>query len=121
MPSRLPPDFDPHWYAVTYRDVSLSGLSPSEHYRRFGILLGRPAKGEVKPEPVKPAADAEPSAEAAIPPAPEMPPPIAPSQSTAPAKIKASAPPLMPKTTKKAPSIIDRPAGFDPLAGVPKP
>lgn len=33
--------FDAEWYLRTYPDVALSGLSPAEHYRRFGRLLGR--------------------------------------------------------------------------------
>lgn len=34
-------DFDPEWYYATYQDVALSGLSPEEHYRKYGIKLGR--------------------------------------------------------------------------------
>lgn len=33
--------FDADWYVRTYPDVSSSGLSPAEHYLRFGIPLGR--------------------------------------------------------------------------------
>ncbi|RQR79282.1 MULTISPECIES: glycosyltransferase family 2 protein [unclassified Burkholderia] len=32
---------DPAWYAQEYADVALSGLSPIEHYRRYGLLLNR--------------------------------------------------------------------------------
>lgn len=32
---------DPEWYAQEYPDVGLSGLSPIDHFRRYGILLGR--------------------------------------------------------------------------------
>ena len=45
MPGKLPPDFDPNWYAASYRDVALSGLSPSQHYLRFGRMLGRKVNG----------------------------------------------------------------------------
>ena len=33
--------FDADWYLATYPDVALSGLSAQEHYRKFGIILGR--------------------------------------------------------------------------------
>ncbi|WP_234744991.1 glycosyltransferase family 2 protein [Burkholderia sp. WTPI3] len=33
--------FDPIWYSREYADVSLSGLSPIEHFRRYGLLLNR--------------------------------------------------------------------------------
>lgn len=33
--------FDPTWYSREYRDVLLSGLSPVEHFRRYGLLLNR--------------------------------------------------------------------------------
>lgn len=33
--------FDPVWYAQTYADVMLSGMSPSEHFVRVGLLLNR--------------------------------------------------------------------------------
>lgn len=35
------PFFDPDWYLRTYPDVAVSGLSPAEHYLRFGQMLGR--------------------------------------------------------------------------------
>ncbi|MBU9478465.1 glycosyltransferase family 2 protein [Burkholderia multivorans] len=33
--------FDPVWYSREYGDVPLSGLSPTEHFRRYGMLLNR--------------------------------------------------------------------------------
>lgn len=33
--------FDPVWYAQTYTDVKLSGMSPAEHFVRVGLLLNR--------------------------------------------------------------------------------
>ncbi|KWF11271.1 glycosyltransferase family 2 protein [Burkholderia pseudomultivorans] len=32
---------DPIWYSSEYADVSLSGLAPTEHFRRYGLLLNR--------------------------------------------------------------------------------
>ncbi len=40
---------DEEWYAREYPDVALSGLSPAEHYRKYGILFGRSAR----PSPVE--------------------------------------------------------------------
>jgi len=34
--------FDPQWYAATYPDVRMSGLSPGEHFLRIGRRIGRP-------------------------------------------------------------------------------
>lgn len=118
MPSRLPPDFDPDWYAATYRDVGMSGLSPREHYLRFGILLGRPAKGQVEPESVKPAP--KPVAEPESPPPAPARPPLEPAPSPPRPEVRqaSAAPKLKQKKTSK---IIARPEGFDALAAVPKP
>ena len=33
--------FDADWYLAAYPDVALSGLSPQEHYRKFGLIMGR--------------------------------------------------------------------------------
>jgi len=33
--------FDEQWYLQTYQDVSQTGLSPREHFKRYGSLLGR--------------------------------------------------------------------------------
>ncbi|HHJ4385128.1 TPA: glycosyltransferase [Citrobacter freundii] len=33
--------FNEEWYKNTYEDVLLSGLTPIEHFKRYGILLGR--------------------------------------------------------------------------------
>lgn len=33
--------FNEEWYSNTYEDVVLSGLTPKEHFKRYGILLGR--------------------------------------------------------------------------------
>lgn len=105
----IPPDFDPDWYAATYRDVALTGLDPREHYRRFGSLLGRPAKAA-------PQSDRQQA-------------PITP-----PLTVTAPAPPLVelsavlpvtkPEPTAQSPAaspIIDRPTGFDPSSVLPKP
>ncbi|CUH89896.1 Spore coat polysaccharide biosynthesis protein SpsA [Phaeobacter sp. CECT 5382] len=35
------PLFDPNWYSRTYPDVALTGMSPTEHFLRFGAMLGR--------------------------------------------------------------------------------
>ncbi|WP_261525929.1 glycosyltransferase family 2 protein [Burkholderia multivorans] len=35
------PDFDPILYSSTYADVAASGLTPVEHFNRFGFALGR--------------------------------------------------------------------------------
>ena len=35
--------FDADWYLAAYPDVALSGLSPQEHYRKFGLIMGRAA------------------------------------------------------------------------------
>lgn len=35
------PEMDSHWYRQQYPDVSMLGISPAEHYLRFGALLGR--------------------------------------------------------------------------------
>ncbi|MCA8091455.1 glycosyltransferase [Burkholderia anthina] len=40
---------DEEWYAREYPDVALSGLTPAEHYRKYGILFGRPAR----PSPIE--------------------------------------------------------------------
>nr|WP_175802021.1 glycosyltransferase [Burkholderia anthina] len=40
---------DEEWYAREYPDVAISGLTPAEHYRKYGILFGRPAR----PSPVE--------------------------------------------------------------------
>ncbi|RQS33980.1 glycosyltransferase [Burkholderia sp. Bp8989] len=39
---------DEEWYAREYPDVAFSGMTPIEHYRKYGILFGRPAR----PSPV---------------------------------------------------------------------
>lgn len=41
----VPQDFDPAWYAARYADVGLSGLSPRDHFRRFGSRMGRSPNG----------------------------------------------------------------------------
>jgi len=44
-------NLDEQWYAATYPDVVLSGLSPSVHYEVVGRLLGRPHRAGATPEP----------------------------------------------------------------------
>lgn len=34
--------FDAGWYGATHADVALCGLSPEDHFRRFGLALRRP-------------------------------------------------------------------------------
>lgn len=36
-------DLDPVWYAATFPDAVLLGMTPEEHYRQIGRALGRPA------------------------------------------------------------------------------
>lgn len=43
--AEVPQDFDPAWYAARYADVGLSGLSPRDHFRRFGRRMGRSPNG----------------------------------------------------------------------------
>ncbi|HBE3712384.1 TPA: glycosyltransferase family 2 protein, partial [Escherichia coli] len=33
--------FDEHWYLHNYLDVKQTGLSAREHFKRYGMLLGR--------------------------------------------------------------------------------
>ncbi|WP_155774331.1 glycosyltransferase [Burkholderia pseudomultivorans] len=37
-------ELDEEWYAREYPDVEISGLSPAEHYKKYGALLGRPPR-----------------------------------------------------------------------------
>lgn len=55
MPRKPLRNFDADWYSATYPDVALSGLSPQEHYGRFGRLLGRPGSGTLRPVQTTPA------------------------------------------------------------------
>lgn len=43
--------FDRDWYARSFPDVALSGLDPTDHYLRFGLLVGRPPSsvGQMRP------------------------------------------------------------------------
>lgn len=50
------PDVDLAWYEAQYPDVRLSGLTPAEHWRRIGRLLGRPGRPEGGGAPAQPAA-----------------------------------------------------------------
>jgi hypothetical protein len=66
MGSKLPTDFNAEGYAAAYPDVGLSGLSPKEHYLRFGRLLGRAASGKsarakTPTTPAKPPSESKPS------------------------------------------------------------
>lgn len=45
---KLPAEFNAAWYVATYPDVAQSGLSPREHYLRFGRLMGRKPAGPPK-------------------------------------------------------------------------
>ncbi|MEH8173370.1 glycosyltransferase family 2 protein [Aeromonas veronii] len=40
---------DEHWYLHTYLDVRLTGLSASEHFKRYGWLLGRQPCADWRP------------------------------------------------------------------------
>lgn len=101
MRDKLPPDFDADWYGRSYPDVALSGLSPREHYRRFGTILGRPSKGSPAPPPEPAAQEAE--------------------TTQARSSKQKSASPSCDQTLEPQPAvspIIDRPEGFDPAATV---
>lgn len=101
MARKLPPDFDAQRYLDSYPDVALSGLSPQEHYLRFGRTLQRkPSGSRISRKAHKPRSDAA----ASIGNAPE---PAISMQAT-------------PKPTPVAP-IIDRPVDFDPGEVVPSP
>ncbi|MFQ1647476.1 glycosyltransferase family 2 protein [Aeromonas veronii] len=39
--------FDEQWYLHTYKDVSQTGLSAREHFKRYGLLLGRKPFGSL--------------------------------------------------------------------------
>lgn len=100
MRASLPPDFDANWYEANYRDVALSGLSPKQHYLRFGRLLGRKVSASKAP----PAA----------------------ATKVGKAKQRSEAPVArmiarqeQPRPNTPAP-IIDRPEGFDPAETVPR-
>src|SRR5690348_15595136 len=110
MAATIPPDFDAAWYAATYPDVGMSGLSPREHYRRFGALFRRPAKGPPAPPPQAAEQQPEPETEPAdlSPSAPE----------TTPPKREEQQPPA--KRPERA-AIIDRPSDFEAAASVPEP
>ena len=43
-----PEIFDPVWYEKTYPDVTLSGIAPHTHYKRFGILLKRAPNADIQ-------------------------------------------------------------------------
>ncbi len=120
MPGKIPDDFDAAWYGAAYPDVGLSGLSPAEHYRRFGRMFGRPAKAPPKPpEPDEPApapAPAEPAAKSAPAPAkPAAKPQAPPKTSKAPPAPPTAAPrqPTAKPKRKPASTIVERPKGFD--------
>jgi hypothetical protein len=100
MPNKLPADFNSVWYAATYRDVALSGLTPHDHYLRFGKALGRPSRPSKTPSLGKDA-----SAQA-------------PAQRDQPAVPRDTA---APKNDVQSFPIIQRPAGFDPADSSPQP
>lgn len=100
MPETPAAEFDAAWYVEAYADVTMSGLDPWDHYARFGRAMGR-SGGPSRPAPknaAKPAARPVDRAAAAKD-----------STRIAQAPARAAAP------------IVDRPAGFDPGAGVPRP
>lgn len=103
MLGKLPPEFDASWYATNYRDVALSGLSPRQHYLRFGRILGRRVSGP----PPRAGGSAEP---APAQPAERLDSPPAPPTLASP----------LPKIGD-SPPIIDRPDGFDPAELIPQP
>lgn len=35
------PLLDAEWYGACYPDVALAGMSPAEHYLKYGALMGR--------------------------------------------------------------------------------
>jgi len=42
--------FDADWYQATYPDVALSGLSPQDHFLKFGRIMGRAANAQQRAE-----------------------------------------------------------------------
>ena len=108
MQDKLPADFDADWYAATYPDVALSGMSPREHYRRFARILGRKPKGSARLRPAEPEtaeSDTNRMDTASI--APEVPP--VPTQQP------------LERRPAKSPPIIDRPKDFDAAATIAQP
>ena len=101
MPGTLPSDFDSEWYAANYRDVALTGLSPQQHYLRFGRLLGRSVSAPAAPAVSGPAKSMVAGAEQGGLPAPTG---VSPRQSR----------------EDMAFPIIDRPEGLDSVEAVPR-
>ncbi|MGJ8516238.1 glycosyltransferase family 2 protein [Carnimonas bestiolae] len=60
-------DFDSSWYVSEYPDVSHSGMTPEEHYNKYGILLGRYKNKEERENTVAPAKNAEKASSRAAP------------------------------------------------------
>lgn len=44
---KLPADFDPEFYAASYPDVTISGMSPEDHYMLIGKKLCRPQNKDI--------------------------------------------------------------------------
>ena len=101
MAGKLPTNFDPQRYLESYPDVGLSGLSPKEHFLRFGKLIGRNPAGTAT-LPKEPAAKRKASAPAVEHAAAEG------------ALMTAAAP-------KPRAAIIERPVGFEAAKSVPLP
>jgi hypothetical protein len=99
--TELPDDFDPAWYAQRYPDVGLSGLSPQDHYRRFGRHFGRSANGKGERRSIA-----------------ERVPPEA--QRSDPSSLPVANAAVRPVASAPVP-IIDRPANFDPTEGLALP
>jgi hypothetical protein len=104
MPGKLPDNFDPKRYLDAYPDVALTGMDPAQHYLRFGKLMGRSPNGNagaLSPERAAPK------------------PPKPPQQSEKAPRPSATAEPD--GAEEKPPTIIDRPADFDPQEVIPAP
>lgn len=92
MPNMLIADFDALWYQMTYPDVAMTGMDPTDHFLRFGRLLGR-----------RPHATSPPGA------------PLVPLATRAEDGLTAQPVPAEGQARPQRPGpIIDRPVDFDP-------
>ena len=112
MAQKIPTDFDADWYRTTFPDVELSGLDPAEHYRRFGMLMGRNANARLARRVTK---EAETSAPSQSQPAIDLE-PEKPARTTTPSEEVQQTRP-----SDEASAIIDRPIEFDPEQVLPLP
>jgi hypothetical protein len=128
MARKLPVDFDPEGYRANYPDVALSGLTPAEHYLRFGRMMGRrfTPTGErplaATPEQVQSVPEApraEEKAELKPAPAKDVAPPKDEKPKPKPVDPGSDGKPQPPQPRPK--QIIDRPADFEPEQAIVRP